>query len=165
MDETAFIGLGRMGLPMARRLLAADLPLTVWNRTRAKAEPLAAMGARIADSPAEAVRGAATVVTMVSDPAALREVADAALPGLPPDAVWLEMSSVGPEAVAELAGRLPAGAALIDAPVLGSVDRAAEGGCASWPAAKPPRSTACWHTWARSPAAARWARAPRSNWW
>ena len=127
MDKTAFIGLGRMGLPMARRLLAADLPLTVWNRTRAKAEPLAAMGARIADSPAEAVRGAATVVTMVSDPAALREVADAALPGLPPDAVWLEMSSVGPEAVAELAGRLPAGAALIDAPVLGSVDRAAEG--------------------------------------
>ncbi|WP_017596493.1 NAD(P)-dependent oxidoreductase [Nocardiopsis potens] len=127
MDKIAFIGLGRMGLPMARRLLAAGLPLTVWNRTRAKAEPLGALGARVAGSPAEAVRGAAAVVTMLSAPDAVREVAGAVLPELPPDAVWLEMSSIGPEAVAELAARLPEGAALVDAPVLGSVDRAAEG--------------------------------------
>ncbi|MDG4866251.1 NAD(P)-binding domain-containing protein, partial [Streptomyces sp. T-3] len=53
--QIAFLGLGHMGAPMARQLLRAGHPLTVWNRTPAKAEPLVAAGARPAADPAEAV--------------------------------------------------------------------------------------------------------------
>ena len=74
MEKIAFIGLGIMGSPMARRLLAAGYPLTVWNRTASRAEPLQAEGASVAASPAEAVREAGVVITMLADPAAVREV-------------------------------------------------------------------------------------------
>ncbi|MGR6998085.1 NAD(P)-binding domain-containing protein [Yinghuangia aomiensis] len=74
MEHIAFLGLGRMGLPMARRLLAAGHPLTVWNRTAARAEPLAAAGARIAADPHDAVADADIVVTMLADPDAVHAV-------------------------------------------------------------------------------------------
>ncbi|WP_217551626.1 NAD(P)-dependent oxidoreductase [Streptomyces sp. GbtcB6] len=127
MEQIAFLGLGHMGAPMARRLLAAGHPLTVWNRTAAKAEPLVAEGAVLAASPADAVRDADVVVTMLADPAALDAVADEIVPALRPGARWIEMSTVGPDAVRELAARLGAGATLVDAPVMGSTDRAATG--------------------------------------
>ncbi|AWT43043.1 MULTISPECIES: NAD(P)-dependent oxidoreductase [Streptomyces] len=127
MEKIAFLGLGHMGAPMARRLLAAGHPLTVWNRTAAKAGPLAAEGAVAAGSPAEAVRGADVVITMLADPAALGAVADAVAPELPPGVRWVEMSTVGPDAVRALAARLPDGVMLVDAPVMGSTDRAADG--------------------------------------
>ncbi|MDA2803088.1 NAD(P)-dependent oxidoreductase [Nocardiopsis suaedae] len=123
----AFLGLGAMGLPMARRLLAQGAHVTVWNRTAAKAAPLAAEGARVAASPAEAADGADTVITMLSGPDAVAKVADALLPALVPGAVLVEMSGIGPEGVHRLAARLPEGVRLVDAPVMGSVDRAAEG--------------------------------------
>jgi 3-hydroxyisobutyrate dehydrogenase len=126
IPHIAFLGLGRMGLPMARRILDAGHPLTVWNRTASRAEPLVAAGARAAADPAEAVRDADVVITMLADPDAVRDVADAFVPALKPGARWAEMSSIGPDAVAALAARLPAGA-LTDAPVMGSVDRAAAG--------------------------------------
>ena len=63
----ALLGTGTMGAGMARNLAAAGLPLRVWNRTRGKAEPLAEVGATVAGSPAEAVRGADVVVTMLYD--------------------------------------------------------------------------------------------------
>ena len=126
-SRIAFLGLGAMGLPMARRLLAQGFHVTVWNRTRAKAEPLAAAGARVADSPAGAADGADTVITMLSGPEAVAEVADTLLPALAPGSVLVEMSGIGPEAVHRLAARLPEGVRLVDAPVMGSVDRAAEG--------------------------------------
>ncbi|MFI2639978.1 NAD(P)-dependent oxidoreductase [Streptomyces sp. NPDC018610] len=125
--KIAFLGLGRMGVPMARRLLAAGHPLTVWNRTAAKAEELVAEGARPAASPADAVRDADVVITMLADPAALAAVADAALPALPAGAHWIDMSTVGPEAVRALASRAGDRATLVDAPVVGSTDRAATG--------------------------------------
>jgi 3-hydroxyisobutyrate dehydrogenase-like beta-hydroxyacid dehydrogenase len=70
----AFIGLGNMGTPMARNLLRAGHDVTVYNRTPSKAEPLAADGAHVAGSPAEAARDAETVHTMLSDDSALRDV-------------------------------------------------------------------------------------------
>src|SRR2546423_15579050 len=72
MQQTpiAFIGTGLMGAPMAQRLLGAGFSLTVWNRTRGKAEPLLAAGARWAESPADAVTGAAGVITMGGNGAA-----------------------------------------------------------------------------------------------
>ncbi|MET9463863.1 NAD(P)-dependent oxidoreductase [Streptomyces sp. NPDC006544] len=125
--HVAFLGLGTMGAPMALRLLAVGHRLTVWNRTPGRTRPLAEAGAIPADSPADAVRDADLVITMLADPAALRAVADELLPGLRPGTHWIDTSTVGPQAVRELAGRLPDGVALTDAPVMGSVDRAASG--------------------------------------
>lgn len=127
MEKIAFLGLGHMGAPMARRLLAAGHPLSVWNRTPARAEPLVADGAGRAGSPSEAVRDADVVITMLAGPDALTAVADAVAPELRPGTTWVEMSTVGPDAVRELAGRLGDGVTLVDAPVMGSTDRAAEG--------------------------------------
>ncbi|MFI6682116.1 NAD(P)-dependent oxidoreductase [Streptomyces sp. NPDC050485] len=125
--KVAFLGLGSMGAPMAARLLAAGHPLTVWNRTAAKAEPLAARGAAVAATPADAVRGADAVITMLADPAAVTAVARSAGPQLRPGAHWIEMSTIGPDAVRDLAGLLPEGVTLVDAPVTGSVDKATAG--------------------------------------
>jgi len=72
--KIAFIGLGRMGMGMARNLLRAGHTLAVHNRTREKAEPLAREGARVADSPADACRDVEMVMTMVADDHALEEV-------------------------------------------------------------------------------------------
>ncbi|MFE0734519.1 NAD(P)-dependent oxidoreductase [Streptomyces sp. NPDC058855] len=126
-QRIAFLGTGSMGLPMARRLLDAGHPLTVWNRTAAKADALVAAGAVRATDPAGAVRDADVVLTMLADPAAALAVADAFVPALRPGTIWIDTSTVGPGAVRELTGRLPAGVTLIDAPVMGSVDRAASG--------------------------------------
>jgi len=72
--KIAFIGLGRMGIGMARNLLRAGHALAVYNRTREKAEPLAREGARAADSPADACRDVEVVMTMVADDHAVEEV-------------------------------------------------------------------------------------------
>ncbi|MER6984537.1 NAD(P)-binding domain-containing protein, partial [Streptomyces carpinensis] len=127
IEKIAVLGLGHMGTPMARRLLAAGHPLTVWNRTPAKAGPLTGEGAVRAASPADAVRDADVVITMLAGPSALAAVADAALPALPAGAHWVEMSTVGPDAVRRLAARIGDRATLVDAPVTGSTDRAAAG--------------------------------------
>ena len=65
--RVALLGTGLMGAPMARNLLAAGHELRVWNRTRERAEPLAADGATVCDTPAEACAGAEVVVTMLAD--------------------------------------------------------------------------------------------------
>ncbi|TMR93434.1 Rid family hydrolase [Nonomuraea basaltis] len=110
----AFLGQGRMGAPMARRLVDAGHKVTTWRR-----------GTGV--SAAEAVDGADLVITMLSDPAAVREVLAAALPGLRPGATVVEMSTIGPEAVRELRALLPPSVGLVDAPVLGSVGPATDG--------------------------------------
>jgi 3-hydroxyisobutyrate dehydrogenase len=121
-DMISFLGLGHMGAPMARRLVEAGHKLTVWNRT-----PRTVEGAVTAASPAEAVAEAELVITMLSDPAAVKRVLADAAPGLRPGAVIAEMSTIGPEAVAELRDRLPSQVGLVDAPVLGSVQPARDG--------------------------------------
>ncbi|GAA4183844.1 hypothetical protein GCM10022252_11800 [Streptosporangium oxazolinicum] len=118
----SFLGLGHMGVPMARRLVGAGYAVTTWNRT-----PRAIEGAASAASPAEAVSGAELVVTMLSDPAAVRRVLADAAPGLRAGTVVVEMSTIGPEAVAGLRDLLPPGVGLVDAPVLGSVGPAEDG--------------------------------------
>ncbi|MFJ9776769.1 NAD(P)-dependent oxidoreductase [Kitasatospora sp. NPDC101157] len=122
MEKIAFLGLGRMGRPMARRLAAAGYPLTVWNRS-----PGRAGGLTEAASPAEAVAGAGIVVTMLSDPHAVAAVAARFTPHLAPGTLWIDMSSIGPQAVAGLRAQLPDGVAMVDAPVIGSVGPAADG--------------------------------------
>lgn len=126
----AFCGLGQMGAPMAARLLDARHDLTVWNRTPDRAAALVERGADQAVSPAAAAGRAEIVVTMLADPAALEQVVfgpDGVAAGISSGATLVEMSTVGPDAVRELAARLPEGVDVLDAPVLGSVPQAAAG--------------------------------------
>jgi 3-hydroxyisobutyrate dehydrogenase len=132
MDQrVALLGLGTMGQGMAANLLKAGFGLTVYNRTPAKAQEFAGQGARAAATPAEAVRGAQVILTMVTDDAASREVwlgSDGALAAADGSAVLVESSTVSPEWVAELAaaaGRR--GLRFLDAPVTGSRVQAAGG--------------------------------------
>jgi 3-hydroxyisobutyrate dehydrogenase-like beta-hydroxyacid dehydrogenase len=130
VTAVGFIGLGRMGAPMAQRLVDAGYEVSVWNRTRERAEPLVAGGARLAATPAEAAGASELVLTMVSDANALHAVTDGpagVLAALRDGAILVEMSTSGPEAVHGLAQRVPRGAGLLDAPVLGSVPEAREG--------------------------------------
>ncbi|WP_162795341.1 NAD(P)-binding domain-containing protein, partial [Nonomuraea lactucae] len=82
MATVAVLGTGLMGAPMARNLLGAGLEVRVWNRTRSRALPLAAAGAVVAGSPAEAVGEADVLITMLSDGEAVRAAVSAAAPGL-----------------------------------------------------------------------------------
>lgn len=124
MSETrtvAVLGTGIMGAAMARNLLRAGHAVRVWNRSAAKAEPLAEDGALVAASPAEAVADADVVLTMLHDAAAVAEVIRAAGPGLRPGAAWLQSTTVGVDdapALAALAGEL--GVVFYEAPVSGT---------------------------------------------
>jgi 3-hydroxyisobutyrate dehydrogenase-like beta-hydroxyacid dehydrogenase len=72
--NVAFIGLGNMGMPMARNLVKAGHELTVYNRTRSRAEPMQSEGAKVASSPAEAASNADVIITMLADDMAVRSV-------------------------------------------------------------------------------------------
>jgi 3-hydroxyisobutyrate dehydrogenase-like beta-hydroxyacid dehydrogenase len=126
----AFLGLGLMGTEMATRLLAAGNDVTVWNRTLQRAQALVEHGAKVADTPAEAVAEAEVAVTMLANPEALDAVLfgpEGASSTLRPGAILLEMSTVGPREVASVSTRLPAGVQVIDAPVRGSTGEARAG--------------------------------------
>ncbi|WP_370961354.1 NAD(P)-dependent oxidoreductase [Amycolatopsis sp. cg9] len=114
----AFLGTGIMGAPMAANIAKAGLDVRVWNRTRAKAEPLADV-ATVADSAAAAAAGADTLVTMLADGPAVAEAFEAASPAS--GTLWLQMSTVGldwTDRLAAAAGK--AGVVFVDAPVLGT---------------------------------------------
>lgn len=118
----AFLGIGLMGLPMAKNLLKAGYSLTAWNRTRAKAELLAADGARIADTAAEAVKDAQIIITMLEAGPTVIDVVNVALPGMQHGAIVVDMSSTRQSEAQELHAILAAkGVAFIDAPVSGGV--------------------------------------------
>jgi 3-hydroxyisobutyrate dehydrogenase-like beta-hydroxyacid dehydrogenase len=119
-----------MGGRIARRLLDAGHQVVVWNRTAEKAAPLFELGAAPAETPAAAASRADALITMVSDPAALRTVTEGptgVAAGAGDSVAVIEMSTVGPAAVSRLASILPAGTALLDAPVLGSISEAESG--------------------------------------
>ncbi|MFD9204837.1 NAD(P)-dependent oxidoreductase [Streptomyces sioyaensis] len=126
--SVAVLGTGIMGAAMARNLAGAGLDVRAWNRTRARAEPLAADGIRVTGTPAEAVDGADVVLTMLLDGPAVLDALHQAAPALPPGALWLQMSTVGPEGLAPLA-RFAGdhGLRFVDAPVLGTKEPAEKG--------------------------------------
>ncbi|MDP6251582.1 MAG: NAD(P)-dependent oxidoreductase [Verrucomicrobiota bacterium] len=126
----AFLGTGLMGAPMCQNLLSAGLPLTVWNRSLAKAEPLAKRGAIVADSPQSAASDADVVITMLSDGPAVSEVmfeqgaADAIREG----ATRIDMGSIGADEAIDHAKRhSERGVRYLDAPVSGGTRGAAAG--------------------------------------
>ncbi|WP_119153462.1 NAD(P)-dependent oxidoreductase [Caldimonas tepidiphila] len=121
--DIAVLGIGMMGAPIARRLCDAGHRVSVWNRTREKAEPLAACGARVAASAAEAAASAELVVLLLENGAAVDAVlfgeAQAAA-AMRPGTLVADMSSIKPAEAREHAARLAArGIAHLDAPVSG----------------------------------------------
>jgi 3-hydroxyisobutyrate dehydrogenase len=131
MQRVAILGLGIMGGGMADTWLSKGFPVSVWNRTKAKAAPLGAKGATVADTPRQAAEGADVIVAMVANDAASREVwlgPNGALAGASKGAVIVESSTLTPEWIAELAGQAKAkGLGFVDAPVTGSKAAAASG--------------------------------------
>jgi len=129
--RVAVLGLGLMGSGMARRLLGAGFPLTVYNRSADKGASLVADGARLAASPREAATGAEFIVSMVADDAASRGLwlgEHGALSEVSPGAIIIESSTVTTSWVNELADAARAKEVeLLDAPVTGSRTQAASG--------------------------------------
>jgi 2-hydroxy-3-oxopropionate reductase len=122
MMRIAFIGIGLMGLPMAKRLCEAGLQPHVWNRTRAKAEPLAALGAQVHDTLAQAVRDTDIVVTMLEDGTVVESVlfADGLAQALQRGSLLIDMSSIQPAQARSHGQRLAElGVGYLDAPVSG----------------------------------------------
>lgn len=136
-EKVAFLGTGLMGFPMALNLTRSGVPLTVWNRTQTKANPLALEGAKVASNIVDAVKEADIVISMMSDGPTVLAVMEDVLQSLKPEALWVDMSSTKP---AE--GRLQAAILLeqnithLDAPVSGGTKGAEDaslaimvGGC------------------------------------
>jgi 3-hydroxyisobutyrate dehydrogenase-like beta-hydroxyacid dehydrogenase len=130
MTTVGFAGLGSMGAPIAGRLLQGN---TVYgtNRTRARAAGLVEQGLIWRDTPRAVAQAAQVVFSMVTDDAALAAITsgpDGILAGLRPGSIYVDMSTVSPQASRELAGRVcAAGATMLDAPVSGSVPAAQSG--------------------------------------
>lgn len=124
VERVGFIGTGIMGAPMAANCIKAGFSLTVYNRTASKTEPLRALGAGVADTPADTVRGADAVLIMLTGP----EACDACLfgPGgavcdLPSNALVINMSTIPPWYAEQLAEKLGSrGLRFVSAPVGGS---------------------------------------------
>jgi 3-hydroxyisobutyrate dehydrogenase len=127
--KVAVVGTGIMGAAMARNLLAEGMEVRAWNRSPEKAEPLKEDGAEVADSPADAARGADFLLSMLADADVIEEaVAGDVLPALAEGGVWLQMSTVGEDGsgrLAEIASEH--GVPYVDAPVLGTKQPAEQG--------------------------------------
>ncbi|MBW0114077.1 NAD(P)-dependent oxidoreductase [Pseudonocardia abyssalis] len=114
----ALLGTGIMGAGMGLNILAAELPLRVWNRTADKALALGEAGATVASSPAEAVAGADVIVTMLGDGSHVREVMEQAEPAS--GQVWAQMTTAGVDQSELLAIAARHGLRFVDAPVVGT---------------------------------------------
>jgi 3-hydroxyisobutyrate dehydrogenase len=131
MKSVAVLGLGIMGAGMAHNLIKAGFSVAVYNRTRSKGEPLAAQGARIADTPRDAAHDADLIIAMVGDDAASRSVwlgEDGAIAGAKAGAILVDSSTLSVEWVQELAAYAKQqGFDFLDAPVSGSKEAAETG--------------------------------------
>jgi len=129
--ELGYVGLGTMGGGVAKRLLEAGHTVHGWNRTKAKAQWLVDLGLRLADSPREVAERSEIVFTMVTNAAAAKAVTegpDGILLGLGRGNVYVDMSTQSPSGIRELAERVAElGAAMLDAPVSGSVSTLEQG--------------------------------------
>ncbi|MGC0422631.1 NAD(P)-dependent oxidoreductase [Embleya sp. AB8] len=124
----AVLGTGIIGTAIARNLARDDFAVRAWNRTRDKAEALTADGVIATDSPADAVTGADIVLTALNDGPRVLAAVKAAAPALRPGTVWVQISTVGVDAIDELAALArELDLVLIDAPILGTKGPAEQG--------------------------------------
>lgn len=131
-EPVAFLGIGTMGHAMASRALGAGIPTIVWNRDLKATRDLADLGADVAESPADAASRVAIVVTMVTDADVVLAIAgeQGMLAALEPDAIWVQMSTIGVEGINRVESLVHAerpDVVLIDAPVSGSKEPAEQG--------------------------------------
>ena len=126
-----FIGLGIMGLPMARNLLKAGYQVVVYNRTSSKAQELAKEGAQAVSSPRQVAEACQVIITMVTNSPDVEAVVlglDGALEGIQKDAVLIDMSTISPSVTRAIAEQFKEkGAHMLDAPVSGGSWGAIEG--------------------------------------
>jgi len=126
-----WIGLGTMGIPMAKRILEAGYPLTVYNRTRGKEMAFTGQDIPVALTPSDLIRQTGMIVIMVSDDTAIRDIftgPTGLLSAGMSDRIIINMSTVSPEISREMAGLcLVQGNQYLDAPVSGSVKQAETG--------------------------------------
>ena len=131
MAQLGFIGLGKMGGRVAKRLLDAGHTVTGYNRTKTKAQWLLDVGMQWAVSPRQVAETADVTFSMVTNTAALHEIIDGdegLLAGLAPGKVYIDMSTISANASREIAERvLSQGAHMLDAPVSGNVVHMEEG--------------------------------------
>ena len=128
MTDLAFLGTGVMGAPMALRCNEAGFAVHAWNRSAERARPLAAEGVQVFDDAARAAGGCPVMVTMLTDAAAVLDVARVALGAGDPPEVWLQMSTIGPEGTERCAALAEQhDVTFVDAPVLGTRDPARAG--------------------------------------
>ncbi|MGH9640251.1 MAG: NAD(P)-dependent oxidoreductase, partial [Bryobacteraceae bacterium] len=134
--NVGLIGLGLMGQPMGHNLLRTGFPLTVWNRTKSRADDLVRAGAKLAANPHEVAAQSDVLITIVSDPPAVEEVlfgpsgkSDAgALAGLRPGSILIDSSTVTPDLARRIAGACAQrGVDFLDAPVTGGTWGAEKG--------------------------------------
>lgn len=128
-SKVAFLGIGLMGAPMVRNLLAANVEVFVWNRTQSKAQALAEDGAVVCDSAQDAVRDVDFVFTMVTDGGAVETLLfdDDVAGAISSGAIVIDMSSIKPREAKDHSRRLhDAGIAHLDAPVSGGTRGAQE---------------------------------------
>ncbi len=128
--QVAVLGIGMMGFPMARRLCEAGCSVSVWNRSRSKAERLRPFGAVVCDTPADAVAQADTVITLLENGDVVHDVlfAQGAAAAMRPGTLVVDMSSIQPRQAREHAARLQAqGVQHLDAPVSGGTVGAEQG--------------------------------------
>lgn len=129
--QIGIAGLGKMGSAIARRLIEVGHDLTVWNRSLEKARPLANAGAKVAANPADVARNAQTIITILTDAAAIDAVYGAPAGLLAGDVtgkLFIEMSTVAPATETALAEKVRAkGAALVECPVGGTTGPARQG--------------------------------------
>ncbi|UTH35230.1 NAD(P)-dependent oxidoreductase [Pseudomonas sp. KHPS1] len=132
LPALAFAGIGLMGLPMTRRLLAAGYPLTLWNRSPDKCAPLLELGAHRVENPAELCRDASVVMLCLANTEVVREVVfgpGGIVEGARPGQLLVDFSSLEPAATREMASELEArtGMRWVDAPVSGGTPGAEAG--------------------------------------
>ncbi len=138
--RVAVLGIGMMGFPMGRRLCEAGCRVSVWNRSRSKAERLAPFGARVADTPADAVRDADIVITLLEDGNVVEDVLfqQGTTEGLARGSLVIDMSSIQPRQARDHAARLGSlGVQHLDAPVSGGTVGAEAGTLAIMVGGKP----------------------------
>lgn len=127
MDRIGFVGLGIMGRPMVKNLLAAGFPVTVWNRSRPGIDECVAAGAQEAESPQAVAADADVLITIVTDSPDVEQVVlgggespPAAIEGLAQGSVLIDMSTISPSVTRHISDVLAAkGVAMLDAPVSG----------------------------------------------
>ncbi len=125
MVNIGYVGLGEMGSGMVKRLLAAGRPVTGYNRTKSKADPLIDIGMKWANSPREVTEASDIIFSMVTNTKAVQAITqgpDGILAGLTPDKIYVDMSTMSPEYSKELAAQVKSQtqAVMLDAPVSGS---------------------------------------------